>query len=108
MESENWYVYDGVQQDGPMTEARLRARAAAGTIRPTDYVWQPGMADWTLASQMAGLFDPQTGFSASTHAPTSIGPLPTPIGPLTILTSLDYAGFWKRFAAVVLDEVIPC
>lgn len=50
-----WHYIEQGQQCGPLTDDELRERVAAGALRPEDYVWTEGMADWAPASQIQGL-----------------------------------------------------
>lgn len=59
MQNQWFYAQDGVQE-GPVTFEEIRARASAGTLKPDDYVWSPGMNDWCHADEVRGLFERQT------------------------------------------------
>jgi len=51
-----WYYSHDGHQRGPVPMARLVELTAAGTVKPSDLVWQEGIADWTPASRIDGLF----------------------------------------------------
>ena len=51
-----WYCIIGGQQYGPVSEDELRGWVAQGRVKPTDQVWTDGMAAWTPASAVPGLF----------------------------------------------------
>src|SRR5712692_6449539 len=98
----NWYYVDAGQQAGPISEDELGSLAGSGKIQPDTLVWREGMASWLPYSQAK-----QGG---SLNAPPVI-----PAGPgVAIETSavgvasmgMAYGGFWIRFAAKILDEVI--
>lgn len=56
MEKTWYYVVDG-QRYGPVTFEELRARVAAGVVKPLDLVWQPDFGpDWRNAGQVGALF----------------------------------------------------
>ena len=56
MDNFQWfYGRDGGQQ-GPVSGEELRRLAQSGGLRPTDLVWREGMAQWTPAHQVPGLF----------------------------------------------------
>jgi hypothetical protein len=50
-----WYYIQAGEQCGPVSWAQLRYLAAIGHLAPGDRVWTQGLADWTLASAVAGL-----------------------------------------------------
>ncbi len=51
-----WYYTIQGSQQGPVSEERLRALAADGTVRPEEFVWTEGMDNWASASTVPGLF----------------------------------------------------
>src|SRR5262249_298739 len=51
-----WYYAQGGQQFGPVSSRQLKRLAAGGQLRPTDLIWKDGMADWTPALKLKGLF----------------------------------------------------
>lgn len=59
MNDQWFYALDG-QQHGPVQREDLRSLAHAGILRPSDYVWSPGMTEWGLAHDVAGIFDQPT------------------------------------------------
>jgi len=52
-----WYYARGNKQMGPVSSVDLKRMAAAGEIHPEDLVWREGMAEWTLARNVRGLFE---------------------------------------------------
>ena len=54
--AELWYYGDGEQRHGPAPMRELKVLAFSGKLRPTDMVWKQGMAEWTPAAEVAGLF----------------------------------------------------
>lgn len=56
MPSEWYYTVNGQQAPSPASNAQLKQLATAGQLKPTDLVWQDGMADWVPASSIKGLF----------------------------------------------------
>ncbi|MDB4554226.1 GYF domain-containing protein [Akkermansiaceae bacterium] len=50
-----WYYGQGSQQAGPIDEATMRSRIAAGQVGPADLVWREGMAEWLPLAQVAEL-----------------------------------------------------
>jgi hypothetical protein len=51
-----WHVSIGGKQQGPLTDAELRAMASRGELTPDSHIWKNGMAQWAKASQLKGLF----------------------------------------------------
>jgi uncharacterized RDD family membrane protein YckC len=109
--SDAWHFSSGGQSKGPITWAQMQQLAAAGALKPGDFVWTEGMDQWLPASQMPELF----------AAPAAAGPTPQPsAAPLAQMpqpqASLNYygapppafvyGGFWLRFCAVFLDGLI--
>ena len=92
-----YYTNEGVQMDAaPLKE--LKRLVDAGTLKPTDMVWQDGMPRWIRASSVTDLFpDPVTALdhyftntagktttTAETSAPhTSVKPANVPTSPAT-------------------------
>ena len=70
-----WHGYVDGKQNGPVSDADLRAWIQQGRVKPTDNVWREGMADWVAAGSVpellsAGPAVPATGF----QPPPQIGP----------------------------------
>ena len=51
-----WYYLQGGQQEGPVDGRQLQELVRAGTIQPDDLLWREGMADWSPAGRIQGLF----------------------------------------------------
>lgn len=80
-----WYYAQNGQQHGPVTEEALKMLIARQQLSPDDLVWSEGMADWQPASTVGGMMCPPE---------------------LPSLHHMTYAGFWKRFAAHLIDGII--
>jgi len=52
-----WYYARENKQVGPVSSLELKRLATAGQLRPEDLVWREGMTEWSLASNVRGLFD---------------------------------------------------
>src|SRR5687767_8776172 len=52
-----WYYTSGGQQVGPVTSSELKQAARSGRLAPTDLVWKDGMAEWSPATKVRGLFE---------------------------------------------------
>lgn len=92
----NWYYVEAGQQRGPVTEADLENLVKIGRIQPETLVWREGMANWQPYREMkpGAVPPPQLSPSAPFGAGAS-GAAP-----------LDYAGFWIRFGAKFIDNLI--
>jgi hypothetical protein len=54
--ADNWYFAQNNQQLGPVPLATLQAMARSGQLNGEDLVWREGMANWTAANQVPGIF----------------------------------------------------
>jgi len=52
-----WHFAVEGNQQGPVTEADLKAYLAAGNLPPETLVWKPGMAQWAPASSLPELWE---------------------------------------------------
>jgi hypothetical protein len=73
--SQEWYYSIDSTQQGPVSAGELRKLALNGTLKPTDMVWKDGMAEWTVASAIKGLFAPPTKATPKAEEPA---PVPKP------------------------------
>jgi uncharacterized RDD family membrane protein YckC len=98
---EIWIGRDG-ERHGPYKEDDVRQWLRSGQVSPKDLAWYEGLADW---QPLSVLFPDET---APVPAPANPYAAPTaPLLPQTTSASLeDYAGFWKRVAAAILDGII--
>lgn len=100
-----WFHVDAArQQQGPHTADKLIARYARGELRADTLVWKAGMADWLPLAQALTL-------PAAPHAMPAHDPLPSAASIMQPGAAIDrsdivYAGFWRRFAASVLDSFV--
>jgi hypothetical protein len=60
VERATWYYGRDGKEHGPITFSALQHLAAAGRLRPSDYVWTEGMANWAPAQSIDGLFPRHT------------------------------------------------
>jgi hypothetical protein len=56
----DWYFARGNKQMGPVSAADLKRLAAAGELLPDDLIWREGLAEWTTARSVRGLFDEES------------------------------------------------
>jgi len=100
-----WYALIDYQQVGPMSASDLRRMIDDGRVGPGTLVWSEGMADWQPAGQCRALgdrFDATAGGAAG-------GAPPDPTMDAGVAGTgqfAGYAGFWKRFAAFLIDWLV--
>lgn len=70
-----WYYAKNKQKVGPVTFEQLKELVRSVQLARTDMVWQQGMAKWTEASQVEGLFES----SPPKTVPPPIPPAPPPL-----------------------------
>ncbi len=73
---DQWHYSRGGKQCGPVSAAELKRLAASGELFQTDMVWTEGMAAWSPATSVRGLF-------SSNAVPTHAAPPPLPHNPPT-------------------------
>ena len=91
MINRQWFYVADDRQVGPVAQAELLRLLQTGVIPPETLVWAEDLDDWRPASAIPGL---QT-------FPSPL--IPPPLQPEVVRS---YAGFWKRFAALLIDIVI--
>lgn len=97
---EIWIGRNG-ERHGPYKEADVREWLRSGQVAGDDLGWYDGLADW---QPLASLFPEEVNrASAATPPPFSAAPLPEQA---TTVALEDYAGFWKRFGAWILDYIV--
>ncbi|MGB3271206.1 MAG: RDD family protein [Rhodanobacter sp.] len=98
---EIWIGRDG-ERHGPYKENDVRDWLRSGKVSPDDLAWYEGLADWQPLSVLfrdAVPATPATGQPVTPAAPQAL--------PQTTAAVLeDYAGFWKRVAAYILDAIV--
>jgi uncharacterized RDD family membrane protein YckC len=110
-----YWVIRGGERRGPYEESDVLEGVELGTVRPHDLLWVEGMREGLpIAEVIANL-----GAAPASKPPLTLEPLaqgaPSPYRPPTArvddlaelaLGNIQYAGFWVRFAAVMLDSLI--
>ncbi|MEO5812948.1 MAG: RDD family protein [Rhodanobacter sp.] len=97
---EIWIGRDG-ERHGPYKEADVREWLHSGKMSGSDLGWYEGLADWQPLSVLL----PDAVVSASAATGT-VPPGSTPLPQTTTAALEDYAGFWKRVAAYVIDYIV--
>ena len=93
----DWFYAQNGRQAGPVTHEALVSMLQGGHVLPGDLVWREGMADWQPAATLPEL---AAAVPAATASLSYFNPLAGPSGPPI------YAGFWMRFAAIIIDGII--
>lgn len=109
METQTQWYYGDEQgrQLGPLSREDFLRAIERDRLPPDTLVWRDGLAQWQpLASLMAELAPPAApavpaGFPPSPPPPTFRTPPPAPIP-----TDVVYAGFIRRWAALLLDGLV--
>ncbi|WNL46130.1 RDD family protein [Dyella sp. BiH032] len=96
---EVWIGRDG-ERHGPYTEADVREWLRTGRLSPGDLGWYQGMSDW---QPLSSLFPEQPPTLDRAYSPPK-APLQT--APDRQRSLEDYAGFWKRVAAYIIDSIV--
>ena len=129
----SWYYAEAGQQRGPVTDTELEDLVKAGTVQPDTLIWREGMANWQSYSQVQGVAAPPPPGAAPVPEDavvcTSCGRMfgrdeviqygdawvcaackPAFVQRLkegvSVPGVLDYATFWTRLGAKVLDLII--
>ncbi len=69
-----WFYSDGLGKSGPVSSSQLQALATSGQLLPADMVWKEGMAQWTPASKIKGLFPSLASGSNPPPIPAAVEP----------------------------------
>jgi uncharacterized RDD family membrane protein YckC len=130
----NWYYVEAGQQAGPVDDAQLEALRASGKIQPDTLIWREGMANWAPYSTAKSSGPQPAGGAANTTAAEAVCTECGRIFPVDNMIrygnahvcagckpifmqklaegakintgTLNYAGFWIRFAAKFVDGLI--
>jgi uncharacterized RDD family membrane protein YckC len=123
-----WHYTQNGQKSGPIDQDLLQCLISSGHVGPADTAWKAGMTGWraisTLpeliaqsAAQPAGALYGQGGHSGAVNRPdygagkAALVDYYTPQAPLAgrapaAPVAGDYAGFWIRVVAYVIDQLI--
>lgn len=95
-----WIGRNG-ERFGPYTDDEIRQWLRDGTCRPDELGWYDGMVDWRPLGE---LFPDERPSIADGVPP--MPPSPPPFMGVTDVAAPEYAGFWLRFGAWVIDYLI--
>jgi hypothetical protein len=76
-----WFFEQNGDRQGPVTSGQLRALVEQGSIRRETLLWRDGMAEWTAASSVKGLFVEDALLSAPPNAESADAAPPAPDAP---------------------------
>jgi uncharacterized RDD family membrane protein YckC len=97
---EVWIGRDG-ERHGPYSDGDIRQWLRSGQVSRDDLGWYEGLADW----QPLSVLFPDEVANAAPQSFTA-APVSSVLPQTTAATLEDYAGFWKRVAAYILDAII--
>jgi uncharacterized RDD family membrane protein YckC len=95
---EVWIGRDG-ERHGPYKESEVRQWLRSGQVSRNDLGWYEGLADW----QPLSVLFPDEPSMTNAYAPP-MAPVQMPQSKAVSLE--DYAGFWKRVAAFIIDSIV--
>ncbi|TAL74130.1 MAG: RDD family protein [Rhodanobacter sp.] len=101
---EIWIGRNG-ERHGPYKEEDIRQWLRSGKVSRDDLGWREGLADW---QPLSVLFPDEV----PSEPPPVDNPYAAPVAPASSLPQTnaaaleDYAGFWKRLAAFIIDTII--
>jgi uncharacterized RDD family membrane protein YckC len=95
---EVWIGRQG-ERHGPYQEEQIKEWLRSGQLSRDDLGWYDGLADWQPLSVLFPLDKPTPAPAPDPYAPP---PMPSPAN----VAAFDYAGFWQRFGAWVIDVII--
>ncbi len=53
---DEWHYTISGEKRGPVKIEKIKALAAAGTLKSTDFLWKQGFSDWVIAGSIKGIF----------------------------------------------------
>src|SRR5579885_1550946 len=115
-----WYYANNQQRQGPVSESEFNRLAAEGIIHADTLVWRQGMANWQRYAEVApppplpkalppviGPGEAAVASSAYAPAPATASIAPSASSSTGASTRpLNYAGFWIRVPAALIDFFI--
>ncbi len=105
-ETNTWYYGKSGQQLGPIDITALQSLLQQGAVLPHDPVWRPGMADWQPANMIPELAAYMPAAQIVSPQPFAAQPAMLNYRTAQVTSNMQYAGFWLRFAAYVIDYLI--
>lgn len=113
---QDWYYAQHGQKHGPVSQSELLELIRSGDVDRDNLVWTTGMEDWEPAYSISDLLDsdrddpPDPPLSIDDTETRSEDPDAGEIADEKQASATDstisYAGFWKRFFALIVDVII--
>jgi uncharacterized RDD family membrane protein YckC len=100
---EIWIGRDG-ERHGPYKEDDVRQWLRSGQVSREDLAWYEGLADWQPLSVLFPDEVRSAPAAANSYSAPAVPLLPLPQTNVAALE--DYAGFWKRVGAYILDVIV--
>jgi uncharacterized RDD family membrane protein YckC len=92
------------ERHGPYQEDQIREWLRSGELSREDLGWYDGLADW---QPLSVLFPQERPTPPPTPTPNIYAPPQAPLHTAAAtVTAFDYAGFWQRFGAWIIDLII--
>lgn len=107
-----WYYANSGDRQGPVSDEEFFQLIANGRVRDDTLVWKQGMPDWRRYSELApSLAVPPALPAAANLSPGESRTASTVVSTPEFIRACgvagrQYAGFWIRFVAVVIDGII--
>jgi len=113
LEIRQWHYVVDDNRAGPVSEPELVEMLASGQLDPETLVWTQTLEEWVAASGVDELMNPVPVPAAPEElesVPVPAETTPAETAPATSVPEevieVTYAGFWKRFAAAIIDGII--
>lgn len=109
-----WYFLDGARRrQGPVDAQQVRGALHNGEIGADALIWREGMAEWKPLREVAEFADMAAAFPSARQpdayrATSGPGTFQGQVHTTALGTAHDvvYAGFWRRWAALFLDQIM--
>lgn len=104
-----WYYANNNQRLGPVSDTEFARLAREKIIREDTLVWKHGMPDWKAYAEVEATLPPPEipAFGSVEPSADERAGIPSAEKVAALLGErLDYAGFWVRVAAKLIDWVI--
>lgn len=99
-----WHYASNGQQMGPVSDEELAQLTRSGAIQADSLIWTEGMPEWQPLATAAPHLAPGSGVPMADKA-TTIQQMREGVSPAAT-GSTEYAGFWIRFGAWMIDYII--
>jgi uncharacterized RDD family membrane protein YckC len=108
MQSSWYYVDASGQQVGPVPAEEIRALVRRSALDPSNLCWREGLSAWTPITQLAAelQLDPVPPPRPSSSNPYQAPEAMAVANAYRSSNDIVYAGFWRRFAARIIDHLI--